>query len=192
MYCINKFYKREAGKMKIRKAILEDVAGIARVHVDSWRTTYAEIISADYLAGLSYENAERNWRRNMQNEQNTVFVVENEEGMIIGFADTSKRERNDTPNSTDLTSLYFLQEYQGLGLGKQLLQVLFRHYKVKGYDKVFVDVLEANKTRHFYEKYGAELVGNVQIKIGPDLLGESFYVWNSVDEVLVKLDGVSV
>lgn len=175
------------GKMKIRKARLEDAAGIGRVHVDSWRTTYAEIISADFLAGLSYENSEGNWRRNMQNVEETIFVVENEEGTIIGFTSTSKRERNKTPNSTDLTSLYFLQEYQGLGLGKQLLQVLFQHYKEKGYEKVFVDVLEANKTRHFYEKFGAELVGNVQIKIGPDLLDESFYVWNSVDEVLANL-----
>lgn len=30
--------------MNIRRAILTDASGIARVHVDSWRTTYKNII----------------------------------------------------------------------------------------------------------------------------------------------------
>ena len=41
--------------MHIREATLDDVPGIARVHVDTWRTTYPGIVPAEHLAGLSYE-----------------------------------------------------------------------------------------------------------------------------------------
>lgn len=33
----------------VREAKLEDIKDIAKVHVDSWRTTYHEIIPIDYL-----------------------------------------------------------------------------------------------------------------------------------------------
>jgi len=41
--------------MIIRKAKLDDATGIAKVHVDSWRTTYKGIIPDDFLNNLSYE-----------------------------------------------------------------------------------------------------------------------------------------
>ena len=39
----------------IREARIEDAPGIAKVHVDSWRTTYAGIVSAANPARRFYE-----------------------------------------------------------------------------------------------------------------------------------------
>ncbi|MFC8561731.1 GNAT family N-acetyltransferase, partial [Peribacillus frigoritolerans] len=36
--------------MKIRKAIEEDVDGIANVHINSWKTTYKGILPDQYLS----------------------------------------------------------------------------------------------------------------------------------------------
>jgi hypothetical protein len=36
------------GFMKIRKAVLTDAKGIAKVHVDSWKTTYDNIVPDQY------------------------------------------------------------------------------------------------------------------------------------------------
>lgn len=41
--------------MKIRNATEQDAPGIARVHVDSWRATYKEILPSEFLASISYE-----------------------------------------------------------------------------------------------------------------------------------------
>ncbi|WP_269669522.1 hypothetical protein [Paenibacillus sp. GSMTC-2017] len=41
--------------MNIRPAIVEDMEGIAKVHLESWRTTYAGIISDQFLASLTLE-----------------------------------------------------------------------------------------------------------------------------------------
>jgi hypothetical protein len=47
--------------MNIRAAEPGDAAGIARVHVNSWRTTYPSILPAAVLASLSYQRRETAW-----------------------------------------------------------------------------------------------------------------------------------
>ena len=173
--------------MLIRKARLADAQGIANVHVDTWRTTYEGIIPTEFLNKLDYSERKNRWENKMRTE-NVVFVVENEEGQIIGFADTSRRENNLELNSIDLTSLYLLEAYQGRGIGKLLMKTLFEHYKNQSYDKVYVDVLADNNTRYFYEYLGAKFVRNIKIKIGGKILDESTYVWESVNDVLEKLE----
>jgi len=172
--------------MIIRRATIEDLKGIAKVHVDTWRTAYKDIIPDAFLASLSYEDRETLWAINLNKEDNVVFVAENDVGEIVGFASTSRRENNEDVESIDLTSIYLLEEYQGNGIGKKLIKSLFEYYKTKGYKRVYVDVLAENKTRHFYEYYGAEFVKELHIKIGDKELVEYVYVWNQIDDVLEK------
>jgi hypothetical protein len=40
--------------MVIREARLDDALAIARVHVDTWLSTYRGIVPEDYLARLDY------------------------------------------------------------------------------------------------------------------------------------------
>lgn len=173
--------------MQIREATIHDAQGIAKVHVDSWRTTYKGIIPDDFLNNLSYEQRTELWLHNIGRKDNFLFVAESTEGKIIGFADFWKRETNTMANSSDLTSIYLLEEYQGRGIGKKLLEQLFLQIKQLGYQKIFVDVLAENKTRYFYEYYGAKLYKSVQIKMGGKVLEELIYIWDNVDEVLEKL-----
>ncbi|GGA89987.1 GNAT family N-acetyltransferase [Ornithinibacillus halotolerans] len=169
--------------MNIRRADLHDAPSIAKVHVDSWRTTYKGIIPDDFLNKLSYERRTELWRNNIKREDNYVIVAENNDGQIVGFADGWKRETNKEENASDLTSIYLLEEYQGQGIGKMLFKELFRHFKQCGYEKIFVEVLEDNKSRYFYENYGAKLVEKVPINIGGKTVNELIYVWDNVDEV---------
>ncbi|MEY9979826.1 N-acetyltransferase family protein [Lysinibacillus sp. RC79] len=173
--------------MKIRKANIEDAIGIGKVHVDSWRTTYKGILPDDFLNNLSYEQRTELWKKNISDATNYVLVAENEQGEIIGFATGGKRKTNSVPNATDLTSIYLLEEYQGMGIGKQLLKEVFAYFKQKGYEKVFVEVLAENKTRDFYEYYGAQYVNNIEIKIGGKIVEELIYVWNDVNKVTEKI-----
>jgi len=54
--------------MIIRRATIEDLKGIAKVHVDTWRTAYKDIIPDSYLASLSYEKRETSWAINLNKE----------------------------------------------------------------------------------------------------------------------------
>jgi L-amino acid N-acyltransferase YncA len=120
-------------------------------------------------------------------EGNYVFVAENDDGEIVGFADCGKRESNNVTNSGDLTSIYLLQEYQGRGVGKQLLKQLFLQFEELGFNRVFVEVLEDNKTRYFYEYYGANLLKSEKITIAGAELNLLIYEWNNLNQVLSKL-----
>jgi ribosomal protein S18 acetylase RimI-like enzyme len=170
--------------MIIRKAVLTDAAGIARVHVNSWRTTYKGIIPDSFLDNLSYDKRTELWKRNISREGNYVFVAETENKEIIGFADCGKREDNHIANSGDLTAIYLLEEYQGKGIGKGLMKQLFYQFEELGYDRVFVEVLEDNKTSGFYEHYGAALHKTGKIRIAGVELNLLIYEWNDLGKVL--------
>lgn len=45
-------------KTIIREATLSDACGIAKVHVDTWRTAYKGIINDEFLNELSYDKRE--------------------------------------------------------------------------------------------------------------------------------------
>jgi hypothetical protein len=70
----------------VREANIRDVGAIARVHVNTWRTTYRGIIPEDYLANLSYEKPEKSWVQILKNGDWFIYVAIDESGEIIGFA----------------------------------------------------------------------------------------------------------
>lgn len=172
--------------MRIRKAEYDDASGIAKVHVDSWRTTYEGIMPDSFLKSLSYGKRTDLWKDNIAVKEDYIVVAVTDEGTIIGFGTASKRATNLVEKSGDLTSIYLLEEYQGQGIGKMLLKELFLHFKQLDYERIFVEVLEANETRYFYEYYGAELIKTVEIKIDGSLLKELVYEWKDIDAVLDK------
>lgn len=163
--------------MIFRKATLSDAKGIAKVHVDSWRTTYKNIIPDAFLEKLSYEQRTKIWEENIRKEGNYVFVAENDEGEIIGFADGGKRETNNIENSGDLTSIYILESFQGKGIGKKLVEPLFKQFETLGYTRIFVDVLEKNNSRYFYEALGAKYLKSEKIIMGGVDLTLLTYEW---------------
>ena len=173
--------------MQIRQAKAEDAAGIAKVHVDSWRSTYKDIMPAEFLRSLSYGNRTDLWKNNIAVKEDYVVVAVTDEGTILGFGTASKRATNTVEKSGDLTSIYLLEEYKGQGIGKMLLKELFLHFKQLDYERIFVEVLEANETKYFYEYYGAELIKTVDIKIEGNILKELIYEWRNIDAVLEKM-----
>ncbi|WP_025784438.1 GNAT family N-acetyltransferase [Sporosarcina sp. D27] len=173
--------------MNIRRASLSDAEAIANVHVDSWKSTYKSIIPYEFLQTLSYDQRTDLWIRNISKEENYIFVAENNQREIIGFVDCGKREGNHVENSGDLTSIYLLEEYQRKGVGKQLLKRLFLQFEELGFDRIFVEVLEENKTRFFYEYYGANLFKSKRTTIAGTDLTLLIYEWNDLNDVLSKL-----
>ncbi len=81
----------------LREARLEDAFAIARVHVDTWRTTYRGIVPDDYLASLSYQKRESSWRQMLSTAaecQHFIYVAEEKTGQIIAFADGGPERTN--------------------------------------------------------------------------------------------------
>ncbi|WP_346014177.1 GNAT family N-acetyltransferase [Sporosarcina sp. E16_8] len=123
--------------MLIRKAEIEDAAGIAKVHVDSWRTTYKGIVPDTFLDNLSYEQRELTWEKGIN--ENNVYIAENENGQVIGFS-TGGKERTGKYEAFigELYAIYILKEYQGKGIGRLLVQSVVDDLKEKKMNSMLI------------------------------------------------------
>lgn len=169
--------------MKIRKATVADAAGIARVHVDSWRATYKNIVPDTYLNQLTYDAREQLWNENLKDDNN--YVAENEEGKILGFADGGKERTGNYPTlKGEVYSIYILPENQGQGIGSTLMEHVVNELIGKGLNSMLVWVLKDNPFLGFYEKIGGRAVDNKTINIAGKELIEIAYGWEDLSRLM--------
>lgn len=169
--------------MIIRAARLEDAKGIAIVHVDSWRTTYKNIIPDSFLDKLSYERREQLWMKNISNGH--VFVAENKNGEIIGFSSGGKERSGKYGGyEGELSAIYLLKEYQGKGIGRSLARPVISRLIELGFESMLVLVLEDNKAKYFYEALGGKVIDRLEIEIAGRKLNELVYGWEDINRVI--------
>src|SRR2546423_15034064 len=108
--------------MIIRQATLEDAAGIARVHVDTWRTTYRGIVPEEYLANMSYEESEKRRADRLSDSEGKtcIYVAEDAAGHIAGFVCGGADPGNDPVYKSELYAIYILAGYHGQGNRRRL------------------------------------------------------------------------
>ena len=163
--------------VKIRTANLSDAAGIARVHVESWRTTYKGIIPDDFLARLSYEQREHLWNQVLTDPSRFVYVAEDEPGQIVGFISGGPEPNGDILYTGEIDAIYLLVPYQGQGIGRRLVITLASRLIQESMTALLVWVLAANPARKFYERLGGQLVYEKETSIGGASLIEVAYGW---------------
>lgn len=168
--------------MNIRLASINDIEGIARVHLESWKTTYKDIISDAFLSNISLEGRIRNWIWNFNNpnKDETTFVLENKNGHIVGFINGGISRETDLEYNAELYAIYLLKEVQGMGYGRLLFNKLIEVLKLKKYDSLMLWVLEDNPSVYFYKDLGGEIITNKEIQIGEDILIEIALGWKDI------------
>jgi len=168
--------------MIIRLAGEEDAEAIARVHVDSWRSSYKGIIAADYLASLSLDRRAERWREVLekQDAKNCTFVAENKDEQIVGFASGGPQRDSTINYEAELYAIYLLESAQRQELGGGLLKAIAGHLFRSGFKDMLVLVLEENPSRKFYEAQGGQYVTEKPITIGDQELIEVAYGWSDL------------
>ncbi|RXI96642.1 GNAT family N-acetyltransferase [Anaerobacillus alkaliphilus] len=168
--------------MNVRKATVNDAKGIAKVHVDSWRTTYQSIIPEEFLNNLSYERREKLWVDNIQSMN--VYIAESDKGEIIGFSSGGKERSGSYPGyDGELYAIYILQEYQGQGVGKKLVEPVVEELLSNGVSSMLVLVLEDNPSCRFYEALGAKKLDTIEVVIAGKKLSEAVYGWVDINRL---------
>ena len=168
--------------MRIREADVNDAAAIARVHVDSWRTTYTGILPDEHLARLSYDGRERVWRDilNKSESGEFVYIVEDGKREVVGFASGGPERSGDSLYRGELYAVYLLKDFQRRGAGRQLALASARKLLEAGQESMLVWVLAKNPSRGFYEALGGELLSVKPIKVGEAALLEVAYGWRDL------------
>lgn len=166
--------------MIVRDATHDDVPAIARVHVDTWRTTYRSIVPDEHLAKLSYERRANGWYQilNRASEDgNFTYVAEHEKNEIVGFANGGLERTGDPVYKGELMAIYIRQNYQGRGIGRCLVQAVAQRLALSGIDSLLVWVLVDNPACQFYAALGGKPVQEKGLEIGGKPLIEVAYGW---------------
>ena len=180
--------------MFIRAASPTDAAAIARVHVDSWRTTYADIVPADYLANLSYAQREQFWRDILSTPTPSggVYVAAQDTGEVVGFASGGPERSGDTVYRGELYAIYLFASSQRQGLGRRLTMAVVQRLLQCGLPSMLVWVLARNPGRAFYATLGGQHVDEKEVTIGAAQLVEVAYGWRDLRALVQRLQAVSL
>lgn len=171
----------------VRRATVGDEEGIARVHVDAWRESYAGIVPAEFLASLSYEGRQEMWEQVLSQiaAHQMVFVAQVPGDGIVGFA-SGLADPGISPRVGRLTSLYLLRAWQNQGLGRALFTAVAEGLGDLGAKGLTLEVLAANPSRGFYERMGGRAGQTRMESIGGSDIEEVEYIWDHLPIVQAK------
>jgi len=163
----------------IREATPDDIPGIARVHVDTWRTAYRGIVPDDFLASLTYEGKESLWTLLLGHPtpKSCVYVAQDEQGQIVGFASGGPIRSQNTTYKGELNAIYILESYQGRGIGRQLVSAIANSLAQNGMTSMLIWVFADNPACLFYERLGGQKVDEKPYEVGGVTLTEVAYGW---------------
>ncbi len=170
--------------ISIRSAAPGDAAGIARVHVESWRSAYKNLIPQDFLDGLDALDRERAWKHWLSGSTGGTYisVAANPAGEVLGFASCGPERDQDPEYKGELYAIYLLPEIQRQGVGARLVQAVVRRLRQLGLDTMLIWVLEENPARNFYAALGGTHLPDHRkaITISGATLYETAYGWKDL------------
>jgi ribosomal protein S18 acetylase RimI-like enzyme len=180
--------------IRIRRAARIDATAIGRVHVETWQSSYAGLLPDAMLAGMSHVRQSSWWLRTLGDpkEARGIFVADDEKMGVVGFG--SCGPVRDMPEGLDGTeqrvgeiyTLYVESDFQNLGLGRRLLDALFRQLLADGHDTAILWMLADNPTRFFYQGLGGEIVGERTDTMSGADVEEVAYAWRDLEAPLIR------
>jgi ribosomal protein S18 acetylase RimI-like enzyme len=170
-------------EITIRPARPGDARGIARLDIETWRSTYAGVLSPTYLVGLSERRREIGWHYVILREPRDVRVAIAADGTILGFGSCGP-SRGDPRFSGEVFTLYVAPDWQNRGIGRSLLIALFRRLVAVERPSALVWVLRDNPSRFFYERLGGRRVGRKFFSMAGAAVEAMAYGWPDLRGVL--------
>ncbi len=167
----------------IRRAVLDDAAEIANVHISSWREAYKGLLPDEFLDDrpLSFKNRYDLWKKVTVNTSQVTIVAECSTNGVIGFINGTKGRDTDLHDFAEVWCIYLLKKYHGKKVGFNLLKAFFDAHIDLGFKKGYLWVLADNPTISFYEKVGGIHKGRTkEDEIGEQKVLELCYIWNNI------------
>ena len=137
-------------KMNIRKAKLQDVAGMLEIYNDEVRNSTATF---DIHERTIEERTE--WFRQHGSEIHPIFVAETE-GCIAGYVSLSKYREKEAYKATVELSVYVNKKYRKMGVANALMDFIVGYAKeIEGIHCIVSVITSGNAvSEHLHKKYG--------------------------------------
>jgi len=168
--------------IRLRPAAPADARAIARIHVETWRTTYPGLLPDRALIDMTVDGKAHSWRHALARPEtaSAVLLAELPEDGVIGFASAGRSRHANLPFAGEVQTLYVLPDWQNQGIGRQLLEGCFAVLRGGGLVSAVVWVLADNPARYFYERMGGRRAGERDETLWGALLHEIAYGWSAI------------
>jgi ribosomal protein S18 acetylase RimI-like enzyme len=145
----------DGGHVKLVAARPDDCRAVAELHVTSWRVAYADILPADYLAGLSVDRREGSWRQVLGEARSELLLARRGEA-VLGFASFgASRDQDAPPARGEVWAIYVHPDAWSSGVGRRLLDATRERLVATAHDSVSLWVLAGNaRAIRFYAAAG--------------------------------------
>ena len=176
----------------IRQATEADAARIARIHVESWRTTYAGLLPDRVLLNLnSAEHESRWWRQALgrHRRNNFIYVAEDEGHGVVGFGSAGPSRDAALHYRGEVYTLYLDDSFHGEGIGRRLFTALSERLVVERGPSMVVWVLKGNPSRFFYQALGGKIVARRRSSFAGAPIEELAYGWEDARTLVADASG---
>jgi len=156
----------------IREAKPTDLNNLAVLKQQVWISTYAteglvDVYSSYVLSEFSVENI----RTTLMDRNNLILIATINE-CVIGCAEILLSPDNNLASvgpCLEISTLYILERFQGIGIGKKLLEACLTEIKKLNYDKAWLTVYHKNsKAIEFYTRHKFTHIGDTYFLLGED------------------------
>lgn len=166
----------------IRHAKPLDAAGIADVHVASWRTTYPGMLPDRYLVAMSERASRERWTRMLavKSRSEGTYVAVDSSSRIVGFGCCGDQRSALDGYGGEFFAIYLFDYAQGQGLGRRLMAAMAENLMSRGVNSAVVWVLRDNPARWFYERLGGMRIAEHDISFAGSAVTETAYGWRDL------------
>lgn len=165
--------------VEVRRALPDDAAGIAAVHVNSWRAAYRGLLPDDVLDGLSVTQREQFWSETLGAEKRPMLFVAERDGVVVGFCGMALPSRDGDLGEgvAEIGAIYVSPDLWRSGVGSELLGAALSELRGGDWRAVALWVLAENhRALGFYGQFGfaadgatrSERTGQAEIRLRLD------------------------
>jgi GNAT superfamily N-acetyltransferase len=166
-------------RFAIREATLADAEGIARVHTDSWQTSYRGILPDNVLDRIDVGQRTASRRQILSRREGFHLVAYDlTHGDIVGLCDAGASRRS-VPQQGEVYAIYLAHRAKRHGLGQEMFDRVKAWLVANQMPSMIVWVLENNHhARRFYEAQGGIPGGRLRTAVAGHPVVELSYIWD--------------
>ncbi|MCA1565877.1 MAG: GNAT family N-acetyltransferase [Acidobacteria bacterium] len=170
----------QIANISFREATISDCFAVARVHVQSWKESFAGIVPQTFLDKMSVEKRAQAFEAGFSTDSYKMYVAEVHGRGVVGFADFGESREPVGAYEGELYAIYLVPEFQRKGIGERLFNLGVDFFISDGKCSMYLLTLKASPYSSFYEKMGGQVVGEKQVEIEGVMYDELVYGWNSL------------
>ncbi len=171
--------------MLIRPGRKSDSPAIARVLVDTWRSTFDGLLPAVFLDSMSVE-AQLARHESYFSQPDVVYrVVEDSCDGVVGFASAGPDRGAREVGAGELYAIYLREAVQRQGRGRELFLSVVEAL-ADSFVSLRVRVLAVNPCLPFYERLGGRRGESAMLELGAEEFEEISFYWDALSDAMER------